>query len=79
MTAVVNFDMSKKIENYCHRIGRTGRAGKSGVAITLLSLEEDAGVLPDLVSYLESTSAAIPHALKAKVREINREESRGDL
>ena len=79
VTTVVNFDMSKKIENYCHRIGRTGRAGKSGVAITLLSLEEDAGVLPDLVSYLESTSAAIPHALKAKVREINREESRGDL
>ena len=30
-----NFDMPLKIENYSHRIGRTGRAGKDGVASTL--------------------------------------------
>ena len=34
---VVNFDMPLKIENYSHRIGRTGRAGKDGVASTLLT------------------------------------------
>ena len=28
VTHVLNYDMPNKIENYCHRIGRTGRAGK---------------------------------------------------
>ena len=36
---VVNYDMPNTIENYTHRIGgRTGRAGKKGVAITFLTL-----------------------------------------
>jgi hypothetical protein len=34
---VINYDMAKNIEDYTHRIGRTGRAGKSGVAITYLT------------------------------------------
>ncbi len=32
---VINFDIPEDYENYVHRIGRTARAGKSGVAITL--------------------------------------------
>ena len=38
---VFNFDVPFNAEDYVHRIGRTGRAGKSGVAITL-SIPEDA-------------------------------------
>lgn len=34
---VVNFDIPQNIEYYVHRIGRTGRAGKSGLAVTLCS------------------------------------------
>lgn len=34
---VVNFDIPQNIEYYVHRIGRTGRAGKSGMAVTLCS------------------------------------------
>ena len=37
---VLNFDMSKTIEDYIHRIGRTGRAGKHGVAITFIQEDE---------------------------------------
>ncbi|GAA5823155.1 hypothetical protein JCM3770_005563 [Rhodotorula araucariae] len=37
VSLVVNFQMSNTIEAYVHRIGRTGRAGKTGVAITFLS------------------------------------------
>jgi len=37
---VVNFDMPIVAEDYIHRIGRTGRAGKTGVAISLVSREE---------------------------------------
>ncbi|GAU99831.1 hypothetical protein RvY_10773 [Ramazzottius varieornatus] len=36
VSLVINFDMAKTIEDYTHRIGRTGRAGKNGVAISFL-------------------------------------------
>eukprot|EP00927_Polykrikos_kofoidii_P049982 TRINITY_DN4394_c0_g1_i1.p1 TRINITY_DN4394_c0_g1~~TRINITY_DN4394_c0_g1_i1.p1 ORF type:complete len:787 (+),score=119.46 TRINITY_DN4394_c0_g1_i1:57-2417(+) len=36
---VVNFDVPKTIEDYVHRIGRTGRAGASGMAITFFSCD----------------------------------------
>ncbi len=37
---VVNYDMPGIPEDYVHRIGRTGRAGVSGMAISLVSMEE---------------------------------------
>ena len=37
---VVNFDMPLVAEDYIHRIGRTGRAGKRGIAISFVSGEE---------------------------------------
>ncbi len=37
---VFNYDMPQDAEDYVHRIGRTGRAGKKGVAITLLTPRE---------------------------------------
>ncbi|MCH2164864.1 MAG: DEAD/DEAH box helicase [Marinovum sp.] len=37
---VVNYDLPNVPENYVHRIGRTARAGRSGVAITLCAFEE---------------------------------------
>jgi superfamily II DNA/RNA helicase len=40
MSHVFNFDVPFHPEDYVHRIGRTGRAGKSGVAFTLASPED---------------------------------------
>ncbi|RNC70752.1 MAG: DEAD/DEAH box helicase [Desulfuromonadales bacterium] len=37
---VINFDLPKFAEDYVHRIGRTGRAGASGIAISFASLNE---------------------------------------
>jgi ATP-dependent RNA helicase RhlE len=37
---VVNYDMPQVPEDYIHRIGRTGRAGTEGVALSLVSREE---------------------------------------
>merc|ERR1712087_499518 len=34
---VVNFDMPKQLDDYVHRIGRTGRAGRKGVAIAFVN------------------------------------------
>ncbi len=40
MSHVVNYDLPNSPEDYVHRIGRTARAGKSGMAVTLLAPEE---------------------------------------
>ena len=37
---VVNYDLPMDPENYVHRIGRTGRAGKEGMAISFLNEQE---------------------------------------
>jgi ATP-dependent RNA helicase DDX3X len=43
VTHVINFDLPSDIDDYVHRIGRTGRAGKSGLA-TAFFTEKDMGV-----------------------------------
>src|SRR5438477_2738298 len=40
LTHVINFDLPDVPENYVHRIGRTGRAGASGIAISFCDYEE---------------------------------------
>ena len=40
VSLVINYDMAKSIEDYTHRIGRTGRAGKTGMAISLLTQDD---------------------------------------
>ncbi len=40
ITHVINFDLPKNAEDYVHRIGRTGRAGASGIAISFASSKE---------------------------------------
>ena len=40
ITLVINFDVPYDVEDYVHRIGRTARAGDSGMAITFVSPEE---------------------------------------
>jgi ATP-dependent RNA helicase DeaD len=44
---VINYDLPADIENYVHRIGRTGRIGKDGVAISF-SMPEEGGHLTDI-------------------------------
>ena len=39
---VINYDLPDVAETYVHRIGRTGRAGNSGTALTFCSQDEDA-------------------------------------
>jgi ATP-dependent RNA helicase RhlE len=38
---VINYEIPSAPEDYVHRIGRTGRAGASGIAISLVSPEEE--------------------------------------
>ncbi|KAH9403555.1 DEAD (Asp-Glu-Ala-Asp) box polypeptide 23 [Tyrophagus putrescentiae] len=54
VSLVINYDMAKSIEDYTHRIGRTGRAGKHGKAISLLT-KDDSGLFYDLKALLTSS------------------------
>jgi len=64
VSLVVNFNMATNIDSYTHRIGRTGRAGKSGVAITFLG-NEDADVLYDLKQMISKSSISkLPDELR---------------
>jgi len=47
---VVNFDMPRKVDIYIHRIGRTGRAGNKGTAISLVEAH-DMGVIGKIERY----------------------------
>ena len=49
---VVNFDLPHVSEDYVHRIGRTGRAGQSGVAISF-ACEKYALNLPAIEQYIQ--------------------------
>lgn len=62
VTHVINYDVPTKIDNYCHRIGRTGRAGKFGIAISFIT-DADTEIMYSLKEYLESTNSAVPQQL----------------
>ncbi|MEO8342509.1 MAG: helicase-related protein, partial [Gallionella sp.] len=51
---VINFDLPKFAEDYVHRIGRTGRGGSSGIAISFAS-NRDAQMLKRIERYTEQT------------------------
>ncbi|CAB9527790.1 Putative DEAD-box ATP-dependent RNA helicase 43 [Seminavis robusta] len=60
---VINFDMPTEIENYVHRIGRTGRCGKTGVATTFINKSSDETTLLDLKHLLKEARQRIPPVL----------------
>ncbi|XP_077992382.1 putative ATP-dependent RNA helicase DDX41 [Glandiceps talaboti] len=62
---VINYDMPEDIENYVHRIGRTGRCGKTGIATTFINKACDESVLLDLKHLLLEASQKVPPVLQA--------------
>ncbi|XP_024543612.1 DEAD-box ATP-dependent RNA helicase 52B [Selaginella moellendorffii] len=65
---VINFDLPTNIDDYVHRIGRTGRAGKRGFA-TALFCDGDAPLAHKLVHLLESCNQQVPDWLIQKAAE----------
>src|SRR5690606_499271 len=55
---VVNFDMPRALEDYIHRVGRTGRAGSEGEAISLVT-RLDGALQREIVAHLEKSSAGL--------------------
>ncbi|XP_032824458.1 putative ATP-dependent RNA helicase DDX41 [Petromyzon marinus] len=61
---VINYDMPEEIENYVHRIGRTGRSGKTGIATTFINKSCDESVLMDLKALLMEAKQKVPPVLQ---------------
>ncbi|KEH40292.1 putative RNA helicase transcription factor interactor and regulator CCHC(Zn) family [Medicago truncatula] len=60
---VINYDMPAEIENYVHRIGRTGRCGKTGIATTFINKNQTETTLLDLKHLLQEAKQRIPPVL----------------
>lgn len=78
VTHVFNFDLPDEAESYVHRIGRTGRAGRSGVAISFCDTSEG----HKLRSIEKTIAQAIPldeehefHSVQAKASRNDRKKS----
>ncbi|KAJ9528986.1 hypothetical protein QJQ45_000556 [Haematococcus lacustris] len=57
--SVINFDLPSSVQGYVHRVGRTGRAGKSGLALTLFT-PQDAAFEAEVRSLLSSSVPTEP-------------------
>ncbi|CAJ1944502.1 unnamed protein product [Sphenostylis stenocarpa] len=56
---VINFDLPRDIDDYVHRIGRTGRAGKSGLATAFFS-DKNSPMAKALVGLLQEANQEVP-------------------
>lgn len=56
---VVNYDLPSEASNYVHRIGRTGRAGEDGLAISLCA-HEDCEHLDAIYEFIDATIPKLP-------------------
>jgi ATP-dependent RNA helicase DeaD len=73
LSHVVNYDVPSAAESYVHRIGRTGRAGRTGVAITFAEPREHR-LLRNIerLTKQKITIAAVPTAADLKARKLER-------
>merc|ERR1712168_531833 len=57
---VINYDLPRDVDDYVHRIGRTGRVGNIGRAISLVDEAENADVVKKIVGICVQSSVEIP-------------------
>ncbi|XP_045908981.1 probable ATP-dependent RNA helicase DDX4 [Micropterus dolomieu] len=61
---VVNFDLPNNIDEYVHRIGRTGRCGNTGRAVSFYDPEADGQLARSLVTVLSKAQQEVPSWLE---------------
>ena len=77
VTHVINVEFSEVPEQYIHRIGRTGRADKSGIAISLIAPHErEIQIEAEMLMEKELQMIAIPSTVEIAVRLLEFEKDR---
>lgn len=91
VTHVINYDMPAEPESYVHRVGRTGRAGASGVAVSYCTLDERDQLLaiekligrelaisnPDSINFSRQTNKRNSNGAKSKLAPRSKKSSGG--
>lgn len=62
---VFNFDMPKLSDEYLHRVGRAGRFGTKGLAITFVETDEDKTVLAEIQKRFEVKIGQLPATIES--------------
>jgi len=62
---VINYDLPKQINDYVHRIGRTGRVGNVGRATSFYDNSNDGAIANDLVGILADAQQVVPDWLQS--------------
>ncbi|KAG2440629.1 hypothetical protein HYH02_010208 [Chlamydomonas schloesseri] len=68
INTVINYDFPRTTADYVHRIGRTGRAGHTGEAITFFT-EEDSPALRPIANQIRAAGGAVPDWMLALKRD----------
>ncbi|GLI66727.1 hypothetical protein VaNZ11_010667 [Volvox africanus] len=68
VNTVVNYDFPRSTADYVHRIGRTGRAGRTGDAVTFFT-EEDAPCLRPIANQIKTAGGEVPDWMLALRRD----------
>ncbi|XVE57352.1 hypothetical protein DITRI_Ditri04bG0084300 [Diplodiscus trichospermus] len=72
---VINYSFPLTTEDYVHRIGRTGRAGRKGVAHTFFT-QQNKGLAGELVNVLKEAGQIVPPALLKFGTHVKKKESK---
>jgi translation initiation factor 4A len=77
VTIVFNFEVPRDPESYLHRIGRSGRHGRKGVAINICE-QNECRTIDHFTRYYQCQIAELPHDIDRIVREVNEDHERRD-
>ena len=78
LTHVINYDVPDSQESYVHRIGRTGRAGNEGVAITLAHTSER-WKMRQIENHVRQEIPVLPTPTRAQIEERRLEKLTGEM
>jgi len=63
ISLVINYDFPQSCDDYIHRIGRTGRAGSYGTAVTYFDPSQDGGKTNKFIKMLTDSKQVVPDEL----------------
>ena len=71
LSLVINFDLPKSKETYIHRIGRSGRYGRKGVSINLVT-DRDIHYMKEIEEFYETKITEMPQNLEDYLNGVDR-------
>lgn len=75
ITYVVNYDFPRNIEEYVHRVGRTGRANRRGTSLSFLT-RSDWGSAAELITILKEAEQEVPQELESMAERFKAKKER---